>query len=170
MRKRKNFILPALTSLVLISCVIFTLCVYNRSNNAKALTESESMAADDGASSGITGSGSAAGPDSVTEPGSATSDSITESGNTEDNNIQNVSSSSSEEMRGIWISFLDFSSKGYTRASFTKHIKTMFNQCQKDNFNTVFVHVRMFSDAMYNSEYFPWSQYASGKIGRSLGI
>lgn len=170
MRKRKNFILPALTSLVLISCVIFTLCVYNRSNNAKALTESESMAADDGASSGITGSGSAAGPDSVTEPGSATSDSITKSGNTEDNNIQNVSSSSSEEMRGIWISFLDFSSKGYTRASFTKHIKTMFNQCQKDNFNTVFVHVRMFSDAMYNSEYFPWSQYASGKIGRSPGF
>ncbi len=78
--------------------------------------------------------------------------------------------SSSDEVRGVWISFLDYNEKGYTRETFTKRICDMFDKCKKNNFNTVFVHVRMFADAMYNSKYFPWSQYASGKIGKSPGF
>lgn len=37
--KKKHLLLTALTSLILISCAVFTLCVYNRSYNAKALED-----------------------------------------------------------------------------------------------------------------------------------
>lgn len=154
MKKGKNFILPALTSLVLLSCAVFVFCVYNHSNNAKALTET-------------------AAETEINDESDESSYNMVETDSefeteTEDSGISE--SDDTEELRGVWISFLDFSSKGYTRTSFTKHIKNMFAQCKEDNFNTVFVHVRMFSDAMYNSDYFPWSQYASGKIGKSPGF
>ncbi len=74
------------------------------------------------------------------------------------------------ELRGTWISFLNFKTNGYTRASFTKQTGKMMDTCVKNNLNAVFFHVRMFSDAMYNSEYYPWSKYCSGKIGKSPGF
>lgn len=158
MKKGKNIILPALTSLVLLSCAVFVFCVYNHSNNAKALTETaaetEINDENDGSSNNITETDS----DSESNFEFESEDSgITESDNT-------------EELRGVWISFLDFSSKGYTRTSFTKHIKNMFAQCKEDNFNTVFVHVRMFSDAMYNSDYFPWSSMHQEKLAKALAL
>lgn len=138
MKKSKKFILTALTSLVLLSCAVFTFCVYKDSKDAKATSEIDTE--------------------------------TTEEDTSEDTDITENTIDLSGELRGVWISFLDFNSKGYTRTSFTNHVQNMFKQCAKDNFNTVFVHVRMFSDAMYNSKYFPWSKYASGKIGRSPGF
>ena len=153
--KKKNLFLPVLTSIILMSCAVFTLCVYNRSNSAKALEETST--------SGNTVSSSAIGitdnttntenEDSTTSPGSS-----------------NIKSAPSGELHGVWISFLDYNAKGYTRESFTRQAKEMFDTCKENNFNTVFVHVRMFSDAMYNSKYFPWSKYSSGKIGKSPGF
>ncbi len=153
--KKKNLFLPVLTSIILMSCAVFTLCVYNRSNSAKALEETST--------SGNTVSSSAIGitdnttntenEDSTTSPGSS-----------------NIKSAPSGELHGVWVSFLDYNAKGYTRESFTRQAKEMFDTCKENNFNTVFVHVRMFSDAMYNSKYFPWSKYSSGKIGKSPGF
>ena len=38
-----------------------------------------------------------------------------------------------------------------------------------DGFNTVFVHVRSHSDAMYASDIFPWSVYCTGTEGNDPG-
>ena len=77
---------------------------------------------------------------------------------------------SDDELRGVWISFLSYNSKGYTKESFTRYIQRVFDNCVNNKMNAVFVHVRMFSDAMYSSRYFPWSSYASGKQGRNPGF
>ncbi len=166
--KKKNFILPVLTSLVLISCAVFTLCVYNRSRSVKAL---EDLKAENNASLDATA------PDGPVSPPAINDNSSLDGTGSTSNESSTVTPGSSGtktpasgELHGIWISFLDYSPKGYTRASFTKHVQTMFDNCKSKNFDTVFVHVRMFSDAMYNSKYFPWSKYSSGKIGKSPGF
>lgn len=84
--------------------------------------------------------------------------------------ISTGSSITGDEVRGVWISFLSYSSKGYTKQSFTNYVNTMFKKCKSKGYNTVFVHVRMFSDAMYPSKYFPWSVYSSGKAGKNPGF
>ncbi len=75
-----------------------------------------------------------------------------------------------EEFRAVWISYLEFKSTGYTEKEFRKHIETMFNEVCERNMNAVVVHVRPFGDAMYESKYFPWSRYASGKQGKDPGF
>lgn len=80
--------------------------------------------------------------------------------------------SQDEEMRAVWISYLDFQNAGVSKmseAKFHKYINTMFDNCVKMHMNTVIVQVRPFSDAMYPSSYFPWSVIASGKQGKSPG-
>lgn len=78
-------------------------------------------------------------------------------------------SQNTEEMRAVWISFLEYDAKGYTHAEFQKHIDDMFDNCVMLHMNTVIVHVRPFADAMYSSAYYPWSKYASGKDGKNPG-
>ena len=74
------------------------------------------------------------------------------------------------ELRAMWISYLEFSSKGYTKESFTEHIETMFDRVVELNMNAVIVQVRSFGDAMYDSDYFPWSKYSSGIQGVDPGF
>ena len=77
---------------------------------------------------------------------------------------------SEEEFRAVWISYLEFKSTGYTEKEFRKHVQTMFNEVCERNMNAVVVHVRPFGDAMYESDYFPWSRYVSGKQGKDPGF
>lgn len=80
------------------------------------------------------------------------------------------SNDTEEEFRAVWISYLEFKSTGYTEKEFRKHIETMFNEVCERNMNAVVVHVRPFGDAMYESDYFPWSRYVSGKQGKDPGF
>jgi len=79
------------------------------------------------------------------------------------------SQEASEEFRAVWIAYLDFKTTGYTKKEFKAHIETMFNEACAMNMNAVVVHVRPFGDAMYESDYFPWSRYVSGKQGKDPG-
>lgn len=86
--------------------------------------------------------------------------------------VQAASASDTQELRAIWISYLDFASAGVSKMGekkFQKYINKMFDNCVKMKMNTVIVQVRPFGDAMYDSEYFPWSAVASGKQGRNPG-
>ena len=75
----------------------------------------------------------------------------------------------SMEFRAAWISYLEFlKSKNYTEEEFKSYIDEMFDNCVAMNMNAVVVQVRPFSDAMYESDYFPWSVYASGTQGEAL--
>lgn len=76
----------------------------------------------------------------------------------------------SGEMRAVWISFLEYDQHGYSQAGWKSFINKTLNNCKANKFNTVIVHVRPFSDAMYPSGYYPWSKYSSGKIGKNPGF
>ncbi len=75
-----------------------------------------------------------------------------------------------EELRAVWIAYLDFKTTGYTKEEFQTQIETMFNEVCAMNLNAVIVHVRPFGDAMYPSSYFPWSRYVSGTQGKDPGF
>ena len=75
-----------------------------------------------------------------------------------------------EELKAVWISYLEFSNAPYTEASWKKQIDTMFDQVVANGMNAVIVHVRPFSDAFYPSAYYPWSTYVSGKQGKDPGF
>lgn len=77
----------------------------------------------------------------------------------------------SGETKAVWISYLEYQSvmQGKTKTQFRSNIKTMFNNISMDGFNTVFVHVRSHSDAMYDSDIFPWSVYCTGTEGNDPG-
>lgn len=73
------------------------------------------------------------------------------------------------EFKAVWISYLEFSKKGYSQAAFKKYIDEMYDNCVAKNMNAVVVQVRPFSDAFYPSKYFPWSVYVSGEQGKNPG-
>lgn len=77
------------------------------------------------------------------------------------------------EFKAVWISFLEFleyGKGGFTKDSFEGAVDTMFDNVVDMNMNAVVVHVRPFGDAMYDSDYFPWSKYISGTQGVDPGF
>ena len=72
------------------------------------------------------------------------------------------------ETKAIWISYLELATllKGKTQAEFEKNMGTVYQNVKDLGLNTVIVQVRPYSDALYPSEYYPWSAYASGTVGQ----
>ena len=82
-----------------------------------------------------------------------------------------------DEVRAIWLSYLDLkpmllnsddSSVG--QEQFTKNIEQAFDNVKALGLNTVIAQVRPFSDALYESELFPWSYLAGGEEGIDPGF
>ena len=111
---------------------------------------------------------------------SSSSEESSESSSKEQEESSSVSSSEPSnqtaapvsETRAVWISYLEYQSilQGKTEKQFTNNIKAMFENLASDGFNTVFVHVRSHSDAMYDSDIFPWSVYCTGTEGENPGF
>ena len=75
------------------------------------------------------------------------------------------------EFRAVWIAYYDFvDSREFGKREFTEYVWEMFDNAVSWGMNAVVVHVRPFSDAMYKSEYYPWSYYASGQQGINPGF
>ncbi len=78
--------------------------------------------------------------------------------------------SKTNEFRAVWIAYYDFKkSAGSSESAFTTYVEEMFDNAVACGLNAVVVHVRPFSDAMYKSSYYPWSDYASGTQGKNPG-
>lgn len=82
-----------------------------------------------------------------------------------------------EEMRAVWISYIEFSDRlkelgeeSFSEKNFQEFIDEMFDNCVSWNMNTAIVHVRPYGDALYESDYFPWSAYVSGTQGTDPGF
>lgn len=82
-----------------------------------------------------------------------------------------------EEVRAIWLSYLDLKAmllasgdQSAGEKQFTKNIETAFDNMQALGLNTVIAQVRPFSDALYESELFPWSYLAAGAEGKDPGF
>ncbi len=76
------------------------------------------------------------------------------------------------EVKGIWISYLDFWGllQNEGKAGFTANMRNAYSQIVDLGLNTVFVQVRPFGDAIYPSEYFPWSSVCTGTEGVDPGF
>lgn len=83
------------------------------------------------------------------------------------------------EFNAVWISYLEFNDRlkdpatgivGFTKERFEAMIDEMFDHVVELHMNAVVVHVRPFGDAMYPSEYFPWSKYITGTQGKDPGF
>jgi len=74
-----------------------------------------------------------------------------------------------EELHGIWISCYDIeNSSGKSREEYSVIIDDMFRKISETGFDTAFIHMRAFSDALYQSELFPTSKYIAKSRGAKL--
>ena len=65
----------------------------------------------------------------------------------------------SPDKKACWISFLDIEEllQDKTEKTFRATVSAMYDNVLHYGMNTVIVHVRAMGDAMYPSDYFPWS-------------
>ncbi len=79
---------------------------------------------------------------------------------------------SPDETRGVWVTYMDLDIENETdkKAAFEKKISMIVSDMKKGGFNTMIVQVRPFCDAIYPSEYFPWSHIISGEQGVDPGF
>ena len=73
-----------------------------------------------------------------------------------------------ENMKGVWVSYitLDMQNTDMSEDSFTKKIESIVKTSKENGFNTIIFQVRPFSDALYKSEYFPYSHILTGVQGK----
>lgn len=76
-----------------------------------------------------------------------------------------------EEVRAMWISYIDLASMIERDAASTiLNLEAMIENCKRLNINTLYVHASAFTDAYYQSEYYPWAKNISGKLGQEGSI
>lgn len=66
-----------------------------------------------------------------------------------------------DEVRGVWVSYVDFAKLGLSNKSeteFRENAAAFYDRAEELHINTVYFHVRAFRDAVYKSEYFPVSK------------
>lgn len=77
---------------------------------------------------------------------------------------------SDEEMRGVWVSYMELSMEygsSKTQKAFEDKFTEIAQKCRESGFNTLIVQVRPFCDALYKSNYFPWSHILTGTQGEN---
>ena len=75
------------------------------------------------------------------------------------------------EKRGVFISYIELNNyiKGKDKVTSQKNIDKMINNIKNFGFNIIILQVRSFSDAIYESNIFPWSSTISTSEGVSPG-
>lgn len=81
-------------------------------------------------------------------------------------------SQNGEEMRAVWVPFmsLDMKDTDYSETTFKARFDEIVSCAVAHKMNTLIVHVRPFSDALYPSKYFPWSHLVSAEQGQNPGF
>ena len=80
--------------------------------------------------------------------------------------------SGGEEMRGVWVPFMTLDMSGESdksEAAFRKRFSAIVSGAKSYGMNALIVHVRPFGDALYDSDYVPWSHLSSGAQGVDPG-
>lgn len=75
-----------------------------------------------------------------------------------------------EEMRGVWVSYMELTmenEKDKSQKRFTEKLEEIAENCKNLGYNTLVVQVRPFCDALYKSDYFPWSHILTGEQGKN---
>lgn len=77
-----------------------------------------------------------------------------------------------EEIRAVWVPFmtLDLSKEtDQSEGAFREKFSTIVAGALEYNLNALIVHVHPFGDALYDSEYYPWSHLLTGEQGKDPG-
>lgn len=77
-----------------------------------------------------------------------------------------------DEMRAVWVPYMSLSMAGeadQSQAAFHKKFDAIIANAKSKGMNTLIVHVRPFGDALYQSDYFPWSHILTGVQGVNPG-
>ncbi len=71
------------------------------------------------------------------------------------------------EIRAMWISYIDLAQMITPDDMQTiLNFEVMIENCKKLNVNTLYVHASAFTDAYYDSDFYPWAKNIAGKIGQ----
>lgn len=86
--------------------------------------------------------------------------------------VNNYQALNHEETKGVWISYFELYPilTGKSKSSFAEGIGRYYDNALSLGLNTVYVHVRPYGDAIYESDYYPWSKYCTGYIGEDPGF
>ena len=78
-----------------------------------------------------------------------------------------VDTSSTEKTYSVWLSYVDYGNmlKGKSESDFLQNVQTMMANLESLGINRIYAHVSMFTDSIYESEYYPMSSYVTGKLG-----
>ena len=74
-----------------------------------------------------------------------------------------------EEIRGVWVSYIDYTKIlwGKSQIDFEQSVDEIIDNCLNYNINTIYLHASAFTDAYYDSTYYP-TQYVQSEIGAEL--
>lgn len=76
-----------------------------------------------------------------------------------------------KEYRAMWVSYLEWQQFDFSGAeAFEADVDAMMQNCADLGLNTVIAQVRPFADALYPSDYFPWSHLCTGTQGQDPGF
>lgn len=77
-----------------------------------------------------------------------------------------------DEMRGVWISYIELSMEKESDKSeqaFRSKFEKIAENSKGYGLNTLIVQVRPYGDALYKSDYYPWSHILTGTQGKNPG-
>lgn len=151
------------------------------SEESSSAEESSHSSSSEAESSSSSSSGKSESSSSKASSSESSKDSSSDSSSESSSVSESSGSASSEqvtntapigETKAVWISYLEYQSilQGKTKSQFTSNIKAMFANLAADGFNTVYVHARSHSDAIYDSDIYPWSVYCTGTEGKDPGF
>lgn len=86
--------------------------------------------------------------------------------------VNNVAVKKTAEVKSVWISFLEMQRllTGKSEKEFTSNMRAVFDNVKNFGLNTVVIQVRPYGDALYSSDYFPWSYIVTGTEGEDPGF
>lgn len=75
------------------------------------------------------------------------------------------------EMKAVWVPYMSVTPENgnYSEDAFKEKFDKIVQTAVDHKMNTLIVHVRPYGDAMYPSEYFPWSHVLTGEQGKDPG-
>ena len=77
-----------------------------------------------------------------------------------------------EEVRGVFISYLEYQKilKGKSNDEIIDEVDRIINNLNKYYINTIYLQVRMFSDSIYPSKIFPFTDMIANYQGEYIGL
>lgn len=91
------------------------------------------------------------------------------SGSTSSENLSTPTVKNNLKIKAVWIEYTDAVFQKNSKEKYINLVTERFTNIKNSGFNTVFYHVRANADAIYKSEYFPYSEKLTGVQGKDPG-